>query len=187
MNTINKHVPEYIISGDGKLTSFSDISVTVLPTMSAVSFESISCEPEHDTEEMMNKWLSNYNLKVGKDGVRDFGFDCNKNRYIPTGCRIYHRYTIILEDLITDETDNIKNFSGGKFAKLIIRDPFSCDFPSGWSYILKALFKNDIQNRLGCGSENDCYSLFSCEDTPCLEELYTEDDVQYMTLFLPIV
>ena len=187
MNTTNKRVTEYIISEDGKLASFSDISIVVLPSMRVVSFESISCEPEHDTEEMMKKWLSNHNLNVGKNGVRDFGFDCNKSRDIPIGCRIYHRYTIIPENFIADGTDNIKNFSGGRFAKLIIRDPFSCDFPSGWSYILRALFKNDIQNRLGCRSENDCYSLFSCEDTPCLEELYTEDDVQYMALFLPIV
>jgi len=52
--------------------------------------------------------------------------------------------------------------------------------------LLKWTFKHKIQTRLGCTSKKDCYSLFSNEESPCLEEIYWEDGVQYMAMYLPV-
>lgn len=42
------------------------------------------------------------------------------------------------------------------------------------------------QTGLGCASPEDCYSLFSNEDTPCLEEIYWDNGVQHMSVYLPV-
>ncbi len=51
---------------------------------------------------------------------------------------------------------------------------------------MKWTFENHIKNKLGCTAPDDCYSLYSNEETPCLEELYWEGGVQYMALYLPV-
>lgn len=183
--SITEKVLDEIKNDIGRLENFGDISVIELPPMRVASFEAISSEPEKETENIMNEFLRSYNLESCKNGVRDFGFDCHKGREIPEGCRIYHRYTVVPEYVQAAENIEIKIFNGGKFAKLVITDPFTCDFPSGWGYMLKVLAAKGIRNRLGI-TEDECYSLYSCEETPCLEELYTENDVRYMALFLPI-
>jgi effector-binding domain-containing protein len=168
------------------MENFGKIECVSLPEMLVASYEVTSGEPEQTAIQFMENWLKGFNLKVGEKGVRNFGFDCHKGREIPDGCRIYHVYFTIPQNIEGDSNVEIKKFLGGNFARIIIKEPFSCDFIAGWGKLLKWVFENNIENRLGCTTPDDCYSLFSNEDTPCLEEIYQDNGVQYMAMYLPI-
>jgi len=165
---------------------FSNVERVSLPKMLVASYEVTSAEPEQTATGFVENWLKNKGLNVGENGVRGFGFDCHKGRDIPEGCRTYHVYYSVPDNINGDPEIQIKDFAGGNFAKLTIHDPFSGDFPSGWGVLLKWAFDNHVDNLLGCTSPDDCYSFFSNEDTPCLEELYWNKGEQYMALYLPI-
>jgi effector-binding domain-containing protein len=175
---------------------FGKVERVSLPDMMVASYEVTSDAPEQTAIKFVENWLQKKGLKIGdngtqrqkigENGVRGFGFDCHKGRNIPDGCRIYHVYYSIPETLKGDSDVEIKEFSGGDYARLIITDPFSGDFPAAWYVLLKWTFENNVGNGIGCTSPDDCYSLFSNEETPCLEELYMEDGVQYMAFYLPI-
>ena len=164
----------------------SRIEVTELPKMLVASYEVTSGEPEQEVGQYMDAWLEKRDLYIGENGVRTFGFDCHKGRSIPRGCRIYHMYASLPKKIDGDDAVEVKEFPGGKFAKIVIRDPFSGDFPSVWEILLKWTFENKIENRLGCKTPDDCYSFFSCEESPCLEEVYFDQGIQYMAMYLPI-
>jgi effector-binding domain-containing protein len=167
-----------------------------LPKMLVASYEVTSNAPELTAIEFVENWLQKKGLKIGangvkgqkigENGIRGFGFDCHKERDTQEGIRTYHVYYSVPESIKGDSDIEIKKFSGGDFARIIITDPFSGDFPSAWFDLIKWTFENNVINGLGCTSPNDCYSLFSNEETPCLEELYSENGVQYMALYLPI-
>jgi len=175
---------------------FGKIERVTLPKMLVASYEVTSNAPEGTAIEFMENWLRKKGLKIsengtkvqkiGENGVRGFGFDCHKGRNIPNGSRIYHVYYSVPESFKGDSDVEIKELSGGDFARIIVTDPFSGDFPSAWNKLLKWTFENNVVNGLGCTSPNDCYSLFSNEETPCLEELYSENGIQYMAFYLPI-
>lgn len=165
---------------------FSKVERVSLPKMLVASYEVTSSEPEQTATGFMENWLKSRGLNVGENGVRGFGFDCHKGRDIPQGCRIYHVYYSVPESINGDSDVEIKEFSGGNFARLTIQDPFSGNFPLGWGVLLKWTFDNNAENLLGCASPDDCYSLFSNEDIPCLEEIYWNNGKQYMDMYLPI-
>ena len=169
-----------------KAIIFGEIELVSLPKMYVASYEVTSNEPEQPAMEFVENWLQNKGLKAGENGIRGFGFDCHKGREIPDGCRVYHVYYSVPESVKGDSDVKIKEFPGGRFARMIITNPFWGDFPLGWGMILKWTFDNNVMNKLGCVSSDDCYSLFSNEDTPCLEELYWENGVQYMAFYLPV-
>jgi len=169
-----------------KKMEFGQIEMVSLPKMRVASYEVTSGEPEQTAIKFVENWLQNKGLKAGENGVRNFGFDCHKGREIPKGCRIYHVYFSVPEFVEGDSDVEVKEFAGGNFARLIITNPFSGDFPSAWEVLLKWTFDNNIENGLGCTSPEDCYSLFSNEDTPCLEEIYFDNGVQYMAMYLPV-
>ncbi|MEA4824710.1 MAG: GyrI-like domain-containing protein [Clostridiaceae bacterium] len=165
---------------------FGKIEVVSLPNMMVASYEVTSSNPEQTAIEFVESWLIGKGLKVGENGIRGFGFDCHKGRDIPKDCRIYHVYYTVPSHLKGDTDVEIKEFFGGKFAKIVVTDPFSSNFPLTWGVLLQWTFENNVENRLGCTSSQDCYSLFSNEDTPCLEEVYLENGISYMALYLPI-
>lgn len=179
----------------------SEITLVDLPKVTVASCEVTSDNPEQESGACMEAWLEKHGLRYGENGVARYGFDCHKGRDIcgenaacekePKGCqkcRIYHQYATLPEDaaLVGDSSVAIKEFFGGRFARIAVRDPFTCDFPSAWYELLKWTFKKKIPNRLGCTSKKNCYSLFSNEESPCLEELYWENGVQYMAMYLPV-
>jgi len=165
---------------------FGRIERISLPACKVASYEVTGGEPEQAAIGYIESWLRDKGIDPAKDGVRGFGFDCHKGREIPDGQRIYHVYYTVPESTEGDASVEVKAFPGGNFAKLVVADPFSGDFPTGWNTLLQWTFNSGAQNALGCTSPDDCYSLFSNEDTPCLEELYSKDGVQYMALYLPI-
>jgi len=165
------------------------ITLVELPKATVASCEVTSGDPERESAEMMAAWLhANLGLKPGEGGTRSFGFDCHKGREIPEGCRIYHQYVTLPEGsrAAGDERVSIKEFPGGRFARVAVHDPFSCDFPLAWSVLLQWVFRHKIPHRLGCASAKDCYSLFSNEESPCLEEIYSANGEEYMAMYLPI-
>jgi len=191
----------------------SEITLVDLPKRMVASYEVISGSPEGESEAFIVAWIEKHGLRTasaagrGDSGVIRYGFDCHKGRDIcgentactrPAllagekkgcwKCRIYHQYVTLPEGApITGDSDvAVKEFPGGRFARIAVRDPFTCDFPSAWYELLKWAFKHKIPNRLGCKSKKDCYSVFSNEESPCLEELYWEDGVQYMAMYLPV-
>jgi len=185
----------------------SEITLAELPGAMVASYEVISDSPEQESGAFIEAWLEKRGLRMasaagpGADGVVRYGFDCHKGRDIcgensackkeQKGCwqcRIYHQYVTLPEGaaIAGDDDVKIKEFPGGKFARVAVRDPFTCDFPSAWYVLLEWTFKRKIRNRLGCASKKDCYSLFSNEETPCLEELYWDQGVQYMAFYLPV-
>ncbi len=165
---------------------FGKIERVSLPPMRVASYEGTSGEPEQAAIAFMENWLRKKGLTPGENGVRGFGFDCHKGRAIPKGCRIYHVYYAVPEWVTGDDEVRVKLFSGGEFVKMVVTDPFSGNFPQGWGMLLKWTFDNNIQNGLGCASPDDIYSLYSNEDTPCLEELHLSEGVQCMALYLPV-
>ena len=165
---------------------FGEVAIVSLPAGRVASYEVTGEAPEQDAIAFVEKWLADKGLRPGADGVRGFGFDCHKERDIPEGCRIYHVYYTVPADVAGDAAVTVKDFPGGAFARLIVTDPFSGDFPTGWYTLLAWTFEHNVRNGLGCTSPDDCYSLFSGEDSPCLEELYQQDGVQYMALYLPL-
>ena len=179
----------------------SEITLVELPKSMVASYEVISDSPEGEGGAFIEAWLEKRGLKAGENGVVRYGFDCHKGRDIcgentacakeQKGCwkcRIYHQYVTLPADtaIVGDDDVAIKEFPGGRFARIAVRDPFTCDFPSAWYELLKWTFKKKIPNRLGCTSKKDCYSLFSNEESPCLEEIYEENGVQYMAMYLPV-
>jgi len=187
----------------------SEITLVDLPGCKVASCERISSSPEEESADFIEAWLlGKHGLRTasaagrGDNGVIRYGFDCHKGRDIcgenasctkeQKGCwqcRIYHQYVTLPEGaaIAGDGDVAVKDFPGGKFARVAVRDPFGgVDFTGAWSVLLKWAFKHKIPNRLGCKSKKDCYSIFSNEETPCLEELYWEDGVQYMALHLPV-
>jgi len=185
----------------------SEITLVDLPKRKVASYERISSNPEQESGEFIEAWIEKHGLRMasaagrGDKGVIRYGFDCHKGRDIcgentecskePKGCwscRIYHQYVTLPEGapIVGDSDVEVKDFPGGKYARVAVRDPFSCDFPSAWYVLLKWAFKHKIPNRLGCKSKKGCYSLFSNEESPCLEEIYWEDGVQYMAMYLPV-
>ena len=92
---------------------------------------------------------------------------------------------------ILGEEENIKIFNGGKYARLIITDPFGGDFPAGWHKLIEWAVGNGYKNKNVCRSTGrcnpcagDCWN--STEEEPDFEELYEKDGVQYMDFYLPI-
>jgi len=180
----------------------SEITLVELPKCRVASYERISGSPEGEGAEFIEAWLlETHNLRCGENGVIRYGFDCHKGRDIcgentactkePKGCwscRIYRQYVTLPEGAaITGDDDvEVKEFPGGRFARVAVRDPFTCDFPSAWYVLLKWAFRQKIKNRLGCASKKDCYSLFSNEESPCLEEIYSENGEEYMAFYLPV-
>ncbi len=165
---------------------FGKTERVALPAMRVASYEVTSGEPERVAIDFMEKWLENRNLFAGANGVRGFGFDCHKGRSIPDGSRIYRVYYSVPKSVQGDADVAVKQFAGGNFATLVITDPFSGDFPQAWGVLLKWAADNHAKNRLGCTRPDDVYSLFSNEDSPCLEEIFCNGGVQYMAIYLPI-
>ena len=175
----------------------SEIALVDLPKTMVASHEVISAEPEQEGAAFMEAWVQKAldlpapyaPMRSGEHGIRSFGFDCHKGKDIPKGCRIYHWYVTLPKgaDVAGDDEVEIKEFPGGQFARIVVENPFmDCDFPCAWGKLLKWVFKNKIPNRLGCKSKKDCYSLYSNEESPCLEETYEENGVQYMAMYLPV-
>jgi len=179
----------------------SGITLVDLPKCKVASYEVISDCPEEAGGAFIEAWIEKHGFRCGENGVVRYGFDCHKGRDIcgentacskeQKGCwkcRIYHQYVTLPEGapIAGDGDIAIKEFPGGRFARVTVRDPFTCEFPSAWYVLLKWAFKTRIKNRLGCKSPKDCYSVFSNEESPCLEELYWEDGVQYMAMYLPV-
>jgi len=186
----------------------SAVTLVDLPKCRVASYERISGSPESESAEFIEAWLlEKHGLRTagatgrGENGVVRYGFDCHKGRDIcgentactkePKGCwscRIYRQYVTLPEgaEIAGDDDVAVKDFPGGRFARVAVRDPFSCDFPSAWYVLLKWAFRHRIINRLGCTSKKDCYSLFSNEESPCLEEIYRENGVEYMAMYLPV-
>jgi len=185
----------------------SGITLVDLPKCRVASYEVISDCPEEAGGKFIEAWIEKHGLRMasaagqGDNGVVRYGFDCHKGRDICRentacakeqkgcwACRIYHQYVTLPEgvSIAGDDDVMVKNFPGGRFARIAVRDPFACEFPSAWYVLLKWAFKNKIKNRLGCKSPKDCYSVYSNEESPCLEELYWEDGVQYMAMYLPV-
>ena len=167
----------------------SAITLVDLPKAKVASYEVTSKNPEQESGEFIAAWIrEKLGLRVGESGTRSFGFDCHKNRKIPKGQRIYHQYVLLPKgfEVAGDKKVTIKDFPGGTFARIAVRDPFiDSDFPLAWGVLLEWAAENHIPNRLGC-KKDDIYSLFSCEESPCFEEVYKEDGVQYMAMYLPV-
>ena len=168
---------------DGLKGRLSEITLVDLPKAAVASCEAISGNPEQESGAMIEAWLEKHGLRCGENTA------CDKEQKGCRSCRIYHQYATLPEGAALAGDDNvaIKEFSGGRFARIAVRDPFAdCEFPSAWGILLRWAFKKKIPNRLGCTSKKDCYSLFSNEESPCLEEVYWENGAQYMAMYLPI-
>jgi effector-binding domain-containing protein len=165
---------------------FGKIERVTLPKMLVASYEVTSGDPEGTAVGFMESWLQKRELKIGENGVRGFGFDCHKGRNTSEGLRTYHVYYSVPESVKGDSDIEVKEFNSSNYAKFVVTDPFSGYFPLGWGMLLKWTFDNDVKNKIGCSSPDDCYSLFSNEETPCLEELYSDNGIQYMAFYLPI-
>ena len=163
------------------LASFGKIEVVYLPPMRVASYKTTGREPERESYDLMERWLSKHGLKYGENGVRNLGFDVNahgESNY-EEGVRCYQKYATVPEGVDGSDGVETKCFPGGKFAKLVITRPFECDFAQGWNHLFSWLGNSEEKPRLTNGG--------TCEETPCLEELYTENDVQFMAMYLPLL
>lgn len=162
------------------LASFSNIEIVYLPPMKVASCKVTSSNPEQEGYLLMESWLKKHSLKHGENGVRSFGFDVNAHGEsdYEKGIRCYQRFAAVPEGIDGSDGIEIKKFSGGRFAKMIITRPFECEFTEGWNHMFSWLENSDEKARLTNGG--------TCEETPCLEEVYSENGIEYMAMYLPI-
>lgn len=157
------------------LVSFGELEIVDLPPMRVASYKTTGHEPEQDGYEFMTRWLEKHGLKYSENGIRNFGFDVNAHGEsdYERGIRCYQRFTTIPEGIEGSEGVEIKQFSGGKFVKMIITRPFDCEFTEGWNHMFAWLEKSEEKARLTNGG--------TCE------ELYYENGVLYMSMYLPLL
>lgn len=163
------------------LASFGKIEIVELPPMRVASYKATGNEPETKSSEFITKWLEKHGLRHGENGVRDFGFDVNAHGEsdYEKGIRCYQKFASIPEGIEGSDGVEVKRFFGGKFAKMVIARPFECEFTEGWNHMFAWLEKSGGKARLTNGG--------SCEETPCLEEIYDENGIQYMAMYLPLL
>jgi len=170
-----------------------EIEIITLPQQNVLFFKDFSFEPEMKTKEMTSEWLAKHGLEEKKDNIKIFGFDCDEfptNR--PDGKHTYGMYVFVPEHLLFNvNEENVKTFKGGKYARLIISNPFSGDFPDGWNKLIEWATKSGYKNKNVCKTTGrcnpcnaDCWN--SSEDEPDFEELYEKDGIQYFNFYLPI-
>lgn len=162
------------------LASFGKIEIVALPPMKVASYKITGSNPEEEGYLFMADWLNKQGLKFGENGVRNFGFDVNSHGEsdYEKGIRCYQRFAAVPEGIDGSDGIEIKMFCGGRFAEMIITRPFECEFTEGWNYMFAWLENSDEKARLTNGG--------TCEETPCLEEVYTENGIEYMAMYLPL-
>lgn len=180
-----------------------EIEIDTLPRVKVAVFDRMSREPEQEASEMAKQWLAGRGLTPDCPGVRLLGFDNYDPDEMIDNRRRYMFYVTLPPELDTDNDNNVKMFNGGRYAKLMIEDPFTGDFPSGWDKLIGWAKKHGYTathlckwaGKLGrcwhsteekpkrCGGTCWC----SCEQTPCFEEIVDRDGVRYMDFYLPIL
>ena len=179
------------------------IEIVTLPRVKVAVFDRMSREPEQETGELAKQWLAGHGLALDSPGVRLLGFDNYDPDEMLDGRRRYTHYLTLPPSLDADGEDNVKLFNGGRFARLMIEDPFTGDFPQGWDKLIGWAAKHGYTDKVYCkwaGKSNRCVNSTeekpkpcggacwrSCEQTPCFEEIVTRDGVDFMDFYLPII
>jgi len=180
------------------------IEIITLPRMKVAVFDKMSNEPEQKVGDMAKKWLADHGVAIDDVSARLLGFDNYTPEEMMNGRRRYTMYATVPPSLSVDDEDNVKMFNGGRYARLMIEDPFTGDFPGGWGLLIDWVRKNGyrdkgvtcqikgIKGRCWRSSEENprpcdggCWG--SSELSPCFEEIVTRNGVQYMDFYLPIV
>lgn|GEM_PF-3512316 len=180
-----------------------EIEIVTIPRMKVAVFDRMSKEPEPETGGMAVKWLADHGVAPDYP-YKLLGFDNYGHLETMNGRRRYTQYLAVPDGLSVDEEDNVMMFGGGRYARLMIEDPFTGDFPSGWSMLMKWARENGyrdkgvtclikgIKGRCWKSSETEpipcggrCWN--SSEQAPCFEEIVTRSGVQYMDFYLPVI
>lgn len=160
---------------------YSEVSLTTVEKFRFARYVMISPNPENDVMEYMARWAKNSGLLdypgyIPRQIGWDFPFvsDEQKNRY---GLRGYVAAYIIPEEfkpscdgaeLAFQETDH--------YAKITITDPFFAPFdriPGAYGKIFEYAAGHHIIAQ-------------SCDNRICMEELYVQEGITYMDVYVPV-
>lgn len=164
-----------------KRDAYSDIRIETVERFRMARYVVISPEPENDSIDHMKKWLVESGLKEYPDYTpRLIGWDFpiltteQQNVY---GLRGYVSAYIIPEDfeprcggaeIAWQEKDT--------YAVITITDPFRDAFdliPNAYKTLFAYIEKNDLE-------------VHSHENRICFEEVYEQEGVQYMDVYIPV-
>jgi DNA gyrase inhibitor GyrI len=112
---------------------FSQVSIIDLPPMRVACFRAISRTPEDDALKVLTQWAAGAGMR---ETPRSFGFDVPVSpEQADAGLRGYELWFVVPERVVAAPPVDIRDFPGGRFAAMTVRDAFADPFayiPAGW-------------------------------------------------------
>lgn len=150
----------------------SEVEIITLPAFTAGRYQSISREPEDESGSKVREWYAKQKFPGWKP--RWFGFDVPVVEELQQkGMRGYESWVTVPAYAKESGEIEIIDFDGGRYASLLISDPFTTPFetiPQGWQKLV-----NWVK-----GSEHPF------DDRPCLEEIIETPSGPALVLYLAI-
>ena len=153
---------------------FGKIRMETLGPMRMACFRAVGKDPEQESLGFLKRWVLRQGVR-DPGAVRVFGFDVEVGEAEQKkGSRGYEAWASVPPDVRPSEGVTIREFPGGQFAVLRIRNPLADPFgriPPAWAHLMEWARKSgDYEPAVG----------------PCLEEEIQEGRTVDMDLFLPV-
>ena len=158
---------------------YSDVCVVDFPAFRLARYVMISPQPENDVQMYLDHWAKSSGLFDAVADPRQIGWDFpfvsmeQQNRF---GLRGYAAGWILPENFEPDYPGvEIYRQGSTQYAKITVRDPFRAAFdriPKGYQRILEYLGANGFKENHGV------------EYLGCFEEVYQEDGITYMDIYI---
>ena len=151
---------------------YSEIEIVTLPSFKVVRCQVVSQTPEDDSNKKVSEWIEKQKFTNWKP--RWFGFDVPvADALQKKGMRGYESWATVPEGAKGSEDIEEFDFIGGRYAYLLISDPFTDAFqtiPAGWQKMVDWLKTGP----------------YTFDDRPCLEERVETATGPGLGIFLPI-
>ncbi|NMC85550.1 MAG: GyrI-like domain-containing protein [Anaerolineaceae bacterium] len=151
---------------------YGEFQIVELPAFRAACWRSIGTEPENESQMALDRWFASRAFTGFIP--RRFGFDVEvPPQQAAAGVRGYESWYTLPDSWPADGSITVVEFPGGKFAHLLITDPFTDAFaviPEGWQRLVAWTTQNC---REGAGQQ-------------CLEEIIETASGPALGLYLPV-
>jgi DNA gyrase inhibitor GyrI len=150
----------------------SQVSIETLEPLHVACHQMVSKEPEIDNGIFLNGWLARQGVVVPN---RHFGFDIEvrKNQQ-EAGLRGYETWVTVPYGVQPSEGVQIKDFSGGLYATMLLVKPFDdphAHIPAGWKKLHEWMISSD---------------QYRCAGHQWMEELITHPEGNDLKLYYPV-
>jgi DNA gyrase inhibitor GyrI len=117
---------------------YGEVRIETVPPLHVACYRAVSQSPEDDVSRFMQNWIKEHKLQPP---ARTFGFDVEvAPEQQQGGLRGYELWTSVPAGTRPAGGVTIRDFAGGLYAVMTIRDPFTKPFdyiPSGWQVLWK--------------------------------------------------